>query len=87
MLTYWEDAAIRGWAQAYAPAREAVMRVDAQRMDFLRACLADMGPSQPQDAALIYAAHLGLEHLSLTTDDDPVTAVLRLIDMIAAPDQ
>ena len=78
------EAAIRAWGQAFEPAGAAVARVDARRLDFLRDCLTDIGAESPELPALIYAAHLGLEQLSITSDVTPVVTMTRLIEMIAA---
>jgi AcrR family transcriptional regulator len=78
------ETAIRGWGFAFAPAGTAVARVDEQRLAFLQTCLNDMNVEASQNAALIYAAHLGLEQLSLTSDISPVEAMLQLIKMISA---
>ena len=78
------ETAIRGWGRAFPPAAEAVARIDAQRLAFLRDCIADLAVSDPDLPALIYAAHLGLEQLSLTSNVRPVETMVRLMEMITA---
>lgn len=77
------EAAIRAWGQVFAPAGEAVARVDAARLDFLQRCLADIGANDPRLPVLVYAAHLGLEQLSISGDPAPVATLLGLIEMIS----
>lgn len=79
------EMAIRSWGRAFLPAAEAVARIDDQRLAFLRDCVADVGASAPELPALIYAAHLGLEQLSLTSDVKPVDTMISLIRLIAVP--
>lgn len=76
------EAAIRGWGRVFAPASEVVARVDAQRLDFLRDCLADMDVDDPTLPVMIYATHLGLEQLSTTPGVDPIKTLTHLIKMI-----
>lgn len=76
------EAAIRAWGRSFAPAGEAVARVDARRLAFLRDCLADAGADAPELPALFYAAHLGLEQLSINNEVAPEKVLARLIGMI-----
>ena len=76
------EAAIRGWARAFSPAAEAVGRVDAARLEFLTGCLDDIGQDDPDIARLIYAAHLGLEQLSINNTIDAQATLERLIALI-----
>ena len=76
------EAALRAWGRTFAPAGEAVARVDAQRLAFLRDCLTDCGVAMQELPALFYAAHLGLEQLSMQTDVDPVKTLTRLVTIL-----
>lgn len=76
------EAAIRAWGNSFAPAGDAVGRVDAARLAFLKECMADVGVDAPELPALFYAAHLGLEQLSVNTDIAPVQILTRLVEMV-----
>lgn len=77
------EAAIRGWGRTFEPAGAAVLRVDSARLAFLHECLVDLGATNATLPALIYAAHLGLEQLSVREDVDPTSAMKQLISLIA----
>jgi AcrR family transcriptional regulator len=75
------EPALRDWAR-YAPdVAQTVARVDAGRMAFLAACLADMR-GDGQDASVagraVYAAYLGLQSLQGSGPDD-AAALMALI--------
>ncbi len=76
------EAAIRAWGNSFAPAGDAVGRVDAARLAFLKECMADVGVDAPELPALFYAAHLGLKQLSVNTDIAPVQILTRLVEMV-----
>lgn len=76
------EAALRAWGRSFAPAREAVARVDAQRLAFLRDCLNDMEMEPQEYPVLFYATHLGLEQLSMHSDVDPVKVLTQLVAII-----
>ena len=78
------EAAIRGWARAFAPANAALARVDAARLAFLQDCLSAVGNDDPDMPFLIYAAHLGLEQLSVNNTVDGQGILSRLIAMASA---
>jgi AcrR family transcriptional regulator len=76
------ETAIRAWGRTFAPAGIAVGKVDAARLAFLKECLADMDIDAPELPALFYAAHLGLEQLSMTSDVKPAEVLMRLVGML-----
>jgi hypothetical protein len=76
------EAAIRAWGNSFGPAGDAVGRVDAARLAFLTDCLTDIGVDAPELPALFYAAHLGLEQLSMHSDVNPVEILNRLLDIV-----
>ena len=80
------EAAIRGWGRSFDVAGAAVRRVDAQRLAFLRDCFAAMGLKSAQLPELFYAAHLGLEQLSLHRDVDADKALTQLLDLLSRKD-
>ncbi len=76
------EAALRAWGRTFAPAGDAIARIDQQRLAFLQDCLTDMGVDAPELPTLFYAAHLGLEQLSMNSDVAPVQTLTRLVEMI-----
>ncbi len=76
------EAALRAWGRTFAPAGAAVARVDAQRLAFVADCLADMEVDTPELPALFYAAHVGLEQLSMHSDVDPLKTLMRFVSMV-----
>ncbi len=76
------ETAIRAWGRTFAPAGEAVGKVDAARLAFLEECLADMDIDAPELPALFYAAHLGLVQLSTTSDVKPAEVLMRLVEIL-----
>ncbi|WP_341366175.1 TetR/AcrR family transcriptional regulator [Yoonia sp. BS5-3] len=77
------EAAVRAWGQSYVPARDAMRAVDQRRLAFLSECFADMGLTDPELPRLLYAAHLGLEQLSMHADVDPARTLAHLVSLLA----
>lgn len=76
------EPAIRAWSRSDAMAAQAVRRVDARRLDYLGALLAEIGLTNPDFARIIYAGLIGLEDLS-SRDDQPIQPPLgTLIDIV-----
>ena len=77
------EPAIRAWACHDSEAACAVARVDDHRLTFLRRELGDPAdPATARKARLLYAGHLGLELLSLSTGDTGEALRLQLLDLL-----
>ncbi|MCT4559668.1 MAG: TetR/AcrR family transcriptional regulator [Pelagimonas sp.] len=77
------EPAIREWARYDTEAADAVRRIDQERITYLRAELAQLGVHTPEAADLFYAAHLGLEQLAISTQDNGQQARLYLLELLA----
>lgn len=76
------ELAIRAWSFENAAVAEAVARVDAERMRYLRELLDELGLTNPDMAKLLYAALLGLEDLSRRDATLSTAPLGSLIDMM-----
>jgi AcrR family transcriptional regulator len=78
------EPAIREWARYDPQAADCVKQMDQERIAFLAEELSQLGALPPTAAYLFYAAHLGLEQLAITTQDDGAQARRYLLELMAA---
>lgn len=76
------EAAIRGWARSFEQAKHVLARVDDTRIDFVRACFAEMGVTPADSATVFYATYLGLEELALSGRQVDYTVLDELLDRL-----
>jgi len=79
------EAAIRDWARFDPEVAETVTRVDRARLDFLQSLFAGIGAPAPScriKANLVYAALIGLQHLSHHGMADLRGDLSRLLDIL-----
>lgn len=80
------EPALRAWAREDPIVAQSLREVDAARLDFLAACLAEAGLAQEKahpGARLIYAAHIGQQALGASADQD-IDDLNRLLDDLLA---
>ncbi|MDC0739219.1 TetR/AcrR family transcriptional regulator [Cognatishimia sp. SS12] len=78
------EPAIRAWARDNTQVAEGVARVDAKRMEYLNALLADIGLSNPELSRILYGALIGMQELSLRDGAANAPALATLVDLILA---
>lgn len=78
------EAAIRAWARDSRAVAASLHRVDANRLDFLKGLLANLGLTNPELTHLVYAACVGMEALTGHENADPAATLGTLVDLILA---
>jgi AcrR family transcriptional regulator len=70
------EPALRAWALSNEHVAQAVARMDARRLDYLRALCREAGLKLPHQAETIYAVLVGLQMLSLDGANDIIRDLL-----------
>ncbi|WP_163847589.1 TetR/AcrR family transcriptional regulator [Pseudooceanicola aestuarii] len=78
------EAAMRAWARTDAAAAAALTRIDAQRLDHLRALLRVLGVRNPDIARILYAARIGTAQIGEAEDGQNAAALATLVDLVLA---
>jgi AcrR family transcriptional regulator len=76
------DPAMRAWAINDPKVMEVLIRIDAQRLAFVKALLDELGHDGERKSTVFYAAFLGLQDLVAKHDVDMTTAMQELIAMV-----
>ncbi len=85
---FGEDAAsemaMRAWARTDPNAAAALDRIDAQRLDRLKALLDKIGVTNADIARALYAARIGASQISKGKDKQNRAAIETLVDLVLA---
>src|SRR5690554_2132307 len=78
------EPAIRAWARENPLVADRLAGVDSARVKHLADLLSEVGITNPEMARIIYAAHIGMEDLSIRDGADNAGPMGSLVDLVLA---